>query len=475
MEQLNYTKELVLELLGWGVSPEYLVDCGLTREAVFYTFTELNLRLPKNLDLAGLVPIVVPTNTSKPVASAGEPLVSPVSGPQSKGDYSKAVFNHPLPPKPSTVSGPSQPPPESLSETPPVSTLNLSDMEAQRKLELQARKAVLASRKKKSTSSTPSKVEPPTTSTDMATAVDDFLNSMLESTLSPTNSVNLPLKPKALSGGVALGVSISTSSNELNLSTSSTQDAMDVDLELIPGLGSSSIATNEGANQKTLIPEPMQDVKEYSTPNDTPSSESSSRSSMSREMSESTTTQPTLSAQPPNTNIPFGIHKRGTKRPVAMDFVDMDQNMSSSSRLSSFPVHPPFVRRKMASFAGLGRHIPRKCVIDVSDSEDESDDESDIAMEDSENLKSTHSSSEHSPAIPVSRPVSTRTYDSSPAPISRPASATTPELLQYEAERLKELIKKRELGRKKLNEVRVKYCDRVVLSSFRGDMSTRCR
>ena len=250
---------------------------------------------------------------------------------------------------------------------------------------------------------------------------------------------------------------------------------MDVDLELIPGLGSSSIATNEGANQKTLIPEPMQDVKEYSTPNDTPSSESSSRSSMSREMSESTTTQPTLSAQPPNTNIPFGIHKRGTKRPVAMDFVDMDQNMSSSSRLSSFPVHPPFVRRKMASFAGLGRHIPRKCVIDVSDSEDESDDESDIAMEDSENLKSTHSSSEHSPAIPVSRPVSTRTYDSSPAPISRPASATTPELLQYEAERLKELIKKRELGRKKLNEVRVKYCDRVVLSSFRGDMSTRCR
>ena len=100
MEQLNYTKELVLELLGWGVSPEYLVDCGLTREAVFYTFTELNLRLPKNLDLAGLVPIVVPTNTSLPVASAGEPLVSPVSGPQSKGDYSKAVFNHPLPPKP---------------------------------------------------------------------------------------------------------------------------------------------------------------------------------------------------------------------------------------------------------------------------------------------------------------------------------------------------------------------------------------
>ena len=56
MEQFNLAKELILDLLGWGVSPEYLVDCGLTREAVFYTFSELNLRLPSNLDVSGLLP-----------------------------------------------------------------------------------------------------------------------------------------------------------------------------------------------------------------------------------------------------------------------------------------------------------------------------------------------------------------------------------------------------------------------------------
>ncbi|KZT44608.1 hypothetical protein SISSUDRAFT_1056939 [Sistotremastrum suecicum HHB10207 ss-3] len=53
-EQLWEAKVLILDLLGWGVPPTYMVDCGLTKEIIYTVFTELNLRLPENLDLSGL-------------------------------------------------------------------------------------------------------------------------------------------------------------------------------------------------------------------------------------------------------------------------------------------------------------------------------------------------------------------------------------------------------------------------------------
>ncbi|EPQ51151.1 hypothetical protein GLOTRDRAFT_141255 [Gloeophyllum trabeum ATCC 11539] len=46
---LERAKTLVLDLLGWGVPPEYLVDAGVSGQVIYRVFTELNLRLPKNL------------------------------------------------------------------------------------------------------------------------------------------------------------------------------------------------------------------------------------------------------------------------------------------------------------------------------------------------------------------------------------------------------------------------------------------
>jgi hypothetical protein len=48
-EELDHAKTLVLDLLGWGVDPEYLIESGVSAEVVFRVFTDLNLRLPKNL------------------------------------------------------------------------------------------------------------------------------------------------------------------------------------------------------------------------------------------------------------------------------------------------------------------------------------------------------------------------------------------------------------------------------------------
>ncbi|TFK32259.1 hypothetical protein BDQ12DRAFT_728814 [Crucibulum laeve] len=49
-EELDRAKSLVLDLLGWGVEPEYLVYCGVSQPAIYKIFTDLRLRLPTNLD-----------------------------------------------------------------------------------------------------------------------------------------------------------------------------------------------------------------------------------------------------------------------------------------------------------------------------------------------------------------------------------------------------------------------------------------
>ncbi|KAL4260309.1 hypothetical protein AB1N83_009535 [Pleurotus pulmonarius] len=47
--ELELAKSLVLDLLGWGVTPEYLVECGISSQTIFSVFTQLRLRLPTNL------------------------------------------------------------------------------------------------------------------------------------------------------------------------------------------------------------------------------------------------------------------------------------------------------------------------------------------------------------------------------------------------------------------------------------------
>ncbi|KAL7418078.1 hypothetical protein BDY24DRAFT_9322 [Mrakia frigida] len=48
-ENYGESRMLLLELLSWGVSPEYLVKSGLSREAVLVLFSDLKIRLPTNL------------------------------------------------------------------------------------------------------------------------------------------------------------------------------------------------------------------------------------------------------------------------------------------------------------------------------------------------------------------------------------------------------------------------------------------
>ncbi|KAF9552104.1 hypothetical protein CPC08DRAFT_303893 [Agrocybe pediades] len=50
-DDLAAAKKIVLDLLGWGVKAEDLVSSGVSPEAIYRIFTDLNLRLPGNLQL----------------------------------------------------------------------------------------------------------------------------------------------------------------------------------------------------------------------------------------------------------------------------------------------------------------------------------------------------------------------------------------------------------------------------------------
>ncbi|KAL5519909.1 hypothetical protein ACEPAG_1569 [Sanghuangporus baumii] len=48
-EQLHHAKVLVLDLLGWGVPPEYLLQRGVSHALLYTVFTDLRLRLPDSI------------------------------------------------------------------------------------------------------------------------------------------------------------------------------------------------------------------------------------------------------------------------------------------------------------------------------------------------------------------------------------------------------------------------------------------
>jgi hypothetical protein len=59
-KQYDTAKEVILDILGYGVPPEYLIDCGISKEIIYYVFTELNLRLPSNLVITSIPPYPPP-------------------------------------------------------------------------------------------------------------------------------------------------------------------------------------------------------------------------------------------------------------------------------------------------------------------------------------------------------------------------------------------------------------------------------
>ncbi len=337
--QYDTAKDIILDLLGWGIPPTYLVDCGLSREIVYYVFNELNLRLPDNFDTNGLISYLPPPFYHSDVAQ--EPSSSMPPPPVPSG-----LQYHNLPSRPLKLSdvqspGPNSALPSSLISTnsPPASELspvtNLHDMERQRRQELLARKAVQASRKAKpppppspSNSSIASSryvsPEQPPQDVEMATeTVDDFLK-----TLEPAEG-----------------------------------EAMDVDE--IPGLGRShpvSKNTSISHQQSFMVGRVVLPLSSL-TPMNAEQPSSSNSSTPTPTPLQKSTSMSSLDGQPTR------------RRPVAADFVDMDGSSRNGNGLANGRSHPPHnLRRKMGTgFANVSKM--RRLVIDLSDSEGEGDED----------------------------------------------------------------------------------------------------
>lgn len=475
MEQFNLTKELVLDLLGWGVSPEYLVDCGLTREAVFYSFTELNLRLPKNLDVSGLVPLPRPSNNafSPPLASATSTSSLPVSTPS---ETPNLPSRRPSPSRSQSVQSPNPKevaPPASgpAPETPSAADLN--DMEARRRQELKARKAVLASRKKKVLQQTTgalvaqtiplapitsgdigqsSAVSKTLTSIAPTDAVDNFLKSMLESSSLPSGSPENSKTANGLTASPSLGHEASAVMPQ----------AKEGNSDGIPGLGSYLVRSTDFPAPGLLSPETTPITSSVASITGSNSDAQRSKSELSAasilpsaELKNiaSTNTEPTR-------DLPTSSNgKRGTKRPVAMDFVEDDRITPGGSRRSSPPLTSrPAVRRKIGGFAGLGSVAPRRCVINLSDSEDEFNEVRPRSRSNSPDVVAARTDVQRTgPSRPSSRNLALRAP--STQPLTKPSAppTPTPEVLiekEEQIKRMRELIAQSELRRlKKLAEV----------------------
>ncbi|KAF9013214.1 hypothetical protein BDQ17DRAFT_584664 [Cyathus striatus] len=344
LEEYNVAKDIILDLLGWGVEPEYLIDCGLTRQIVYYVFAELNLELPHNLDTSDLVPFTpevatvtltrqMPTVHEKP--SSGQSLLTRLN----LGSHIPRLVT---------------PPPDSMEGVQSPGTNELLDIERQRRQELLARKAAQASRKAKQVAppvedtssvassagispSEPSKDQDMETTPVASEAVEDFLKSIatpVEPPFKPTSITTLQVKENGM------------------------------DLDEIPGLGSLSRSSSQADVTGNAPAYTDQIVVSPSTIHPLVSAESAN--SIFSPIAQDAT----IAANS------FVTQRRGAKRPVASDFVDLDPSQRvgpNGNRLLDVPSRPG----TGANFSSVSM---KRCVIDLSDSEGEQDRSAAIPM-----------------------------------------------------------------------------------------------
>ncbi|KAF9524288.1 hypothetical protein CPB83DRAFT_618976 [Crepidotus variabilis] len=332
--EYDAVKDVVLDLLGWGVPPIHFVECGVSREALFYVFSELNLALPDGFDSSGLVPFT-PEDYTK--SKSQQPIIMPP--PPIPEKEKRPILEILTPNSTSPLETPNTDISMTLVESPLTS---LNDIERQRRLELRARKAAQATRKLQYSTSTESgsgassdsQAPPLIVSPD----VDDFLSSLgPQLVMAPSSIEHFSTEAKECKTNDEPN---SPQSNLPDYSPSSQEASLSV--QEPPPASADSVVTFESTSMSVtsdsaILPE---SPAEFEPPLPHP-----------------------VSAPIPSINYP--TTRRGVKRAVATDF-DFDQ--PAPRRNGSTP--QPAKQAKTA-FVSIGS---RRCVIDLSDSED--DDES---------------------------------------------------------------------------------------------------
>lgn len=348
MTQAEYdtVKDIILDLLGWGIPFNYLIESGISKVVLYYVFSELNLRLPDDFDMSGIIPYTPQTmvhlqqESSLPIPPRSTSGQRQLSNKEEKVSSTTGLLTRlKTPPRLMTTSAP-------LLQSPVDSALH--DMERQRRQELMARKAaVQASRRLKQSNHVESSIAAkPILSDDVTMSsivpsdtVEDFLKS-----LEPVQELKPP---------------------QVDILPVSNQSQGQMKVHSIP--------------VRELVMESLdQTIPSYQSFESPPSSSEPPPTSVASTTTTFSTTSEEAFPTSVQTILPARAPlRRGTKRPVASDFVDFDSSPRKHTTLSRIERpngnnQPSGITRRLktgASFHNIG--VSRRCVIDLSDSEDD--------------------------------------------------------------------------------------------------------
>jgi len=79
-------KDIILDLLGWGVPVEDLVGSDLSKEVIYYVFHKLNLQLPDTFDATGILPYTPETFSTMSYPAMIPPTTLPGMRPSDEPD-----------------------------------------------------------------------------------------------------------------------------------------------------------------------------------------------------------------------------------------------------------------------------------------------------------------------------------------------------------------------------------------------------
>ena len=425
-KQYDTAKEVILDILGFGVPPEYLVDCGLSREIIYYVFMELNLRLPNNLDIVGIPPYPPPPDVIASIILSQSSFSLPSADLEKSNVASDAAArgSSEYPPRPLAPHGmytlPSFPTltlilpytdpdhspqaqgPASHEGSSSTSLLALSEstlaaMERQRKQELLARKAVQASRKRKETIPLAA-AEPPTSPTTAtstgadvsagasasAVSVEDFLNSIGPPLYDGADPKQAFIAENELGDMEAYSPEPAGVFERNSLPDDDWSKPLVDRTSVPPSPEDASLPVSASASEANFSFERKIPVLTNKTPQILENLRVRSRSDgiLAPPSTRDDGYDSRRSSSTPQPNPP--ISRRGTKRPVAADFDDpvpkvytppVSRTGSGGGLNYGGGYYPnPHARHRMngvvaGGFASL--NSTRRCVIDVSDSEDE--------------------------------------------------------------------------------------------------------
>jgi hypothetical protein len=430
-EQYNTVKEIILDILGWGVAPEYLIDCGISPITLFYAFHELNLRLPQNLDLS-TIPIYDPKTRSYIPQRQRRSSIRQAASARAEISLASRI-SHPLPAKPGSTAVAPVPVSPVTTKTPDVDLHNL-EQERRRLLLLRRKNTQESKNNTGANSPTGSSPEQPTENSPKDATNDKPADKDVE--MAPA----VPAEVDEFLNSIGSGVSLPPADPPRFPSTTS---SMDIDMDSAneslpppPSTGDSilSFATAPPLSAVSSISEATVDSRNSNYMRRSPSLEAGSIAS-GGESSGSTSLD----------------NRRAPKRPVASDFADYEpaskpigHHHGANGHHSNGSSQP---MRRIGSFAGIS--TMRRCIIDLSDSEDEDDEGNPAASSSSTVIK------------PITRPPVLSRQAGTTTPTTATPTPTPSALVEKEREiiAMREMIARREAirSRKMVNLFLLRY------------------